>query len=295
MLIWISALAAALIVLVAAVLVRTSYQYTLDRQTVIMDRLPSSFDGTTLLLITDIHRRSLSDEVIDGLIAAGGADLVLIGGDLRERRVPLARSRRNIKQLARIAPVYMVYGNHDYDEDMRPLEVMLTEERVRLLVNEAVVLEQRDGSRIRLAGVDDPRLERDRLDLALSDPAADAGSEPLFTIVLAHDPILLDRMNAQQKQEVDLVLSGHTHGGQIALPYIGPVLRGTEDSGYWRGWFDFSAQQTTGASRGPRLFVSCGYGTSRLPIRLLVPAQYHLITLRSAAVPQALSQSLQDQ
>ncbi|MBP3964437.1 metallophosphoesterase [Paenibacillus lignilyticus] len=289
MTIWFLAAAAAMALFVA-VLVRTSYQYKLDQQTVTLDRLPLSFDGTTLLLITDIHRRRISDEVIEGLAASGGADLVLIGGDLRERRVPLARSRSNIKQLSRIAPVYMVYGNHDYDEDMRPLEVMLTEERVRLLINEAVVLEQRDGSRIRLAGVDDPRLERDRLDVALSEPAAADGSQHLFTIVLAHDPILIDRMSAQQREEVDLVLSGHTHGGQIALPYFGPVLRGSEDSGYWRGWFDFTAQQITGASRGPRLFVSCGFGTSRLPIRLLAPAQYHRITLRSASVPPALSQ-----
>ncbi|RAP76416.1 metallophosphoesterase [Paenibacillus montanisoli] len=280
--IWVLITAAAASIAMLGVMVKTSYRYRLDEQTVSFDRLPPAFDGTTLLLITDIHRRLVSDEEIERITAAGGADLVLIGGDLRERRVPLARSRGNIKQLARIAPIYMVFGNHDYDEDMRPFEVMLREERVGLLVNESVILEQRDGSRIRLAGVDDPRTEKDRLDLALSETEELGGDGKPFTILLAHDPILAKRMNDGQKQEVDLILSGHTHGGQIKLPIIGPVWRGTNYSGYSSGWFDCPPREKAGA-KGPRLFVSNGFGTSRLPIRLGAPAQFHRITLRSSA------------
>ncbi|WP_258171200.1 metallophosphoesterase [Paenibacillus sp. R14(2021)] len=224
------------------------------------------------------------------ITAAGGTDLVLIGGDLREKSVPLERSRHNLRQLARIAPVYMVYGNHDYDEDIRMLDVLLNEERVRVLVNESVVLEQRDGSRIRLAGVDDPRTNRENLKLALRDE--EDGRGELFTVLLAHDPILAKRMGAEA-EHVDLILSGHTHGGQIVLPWVGPIWLGEEASGYWRGWFDVK-KRTTGNSNS-RLFVSSGLGTSRLPMRLLTEAQVHRIILRSARSAGALDQSSRDQ
>ncbi|SEN23764.1 metallophosphoesterase [Paenibacillus sp. OV219] len=272
-------LAAATVVIVGllfyVLFVILSYKYRLDEQSTELERLPASFDGTNLLFISDIHRRIIPEKMIEKCIAAGGADLVLIGGDLRERNVPLERTRSNIQKLARIAPIYLVYGNHDFDEDMRALEVMLSEERVRVLVNESVVLEQRDGRRIRLVGVDDPRTRRDRLSHALREP--EDGGE-LCTIVLAHAPILATRL--PEDAAVDLILAGHTHGGQIALPFIGPVLRRKSDSPYVRGWFELASKQTTGPKL-TRLFVSCGFGTSGLPIRFMTPPELHRITLRS--------------
>ncbi|MBB3069617.1 putative MPP superfamily phosphohydrolase [Paenibacillus baekrokdamisoli] len=255
-----------------------SYRYNFDQQSVVLERLPASFDQTHILFISDIHRRSISNEIIAQCKAAGKTDLVLIGGDLREKGVAIARSRDNIRKLMTIAPVYMVYGNHDYDENIRPLEVMLQEERVGLLINQAVVLEQKDGSRIRLVGVDDPRTKRDNLKLAISEPAD--GNE-LFTILLAHDPVIALRRD--EIKSIDLILCGHTHGGQVCLPFIGPISRGPLEKVYWRGWFDLGTKLTTEAW-SPRLFVSCGFGTSKLSIRLLAPAQFHRITLRSSAV-----------
>ncbi|REE94244.1 putative MPP superfamily phosphohydrolase [Paenibacillus taihuensis] len=273
-LIMLAAAAVIVLLLIVVLFVFLSYQYRLDEQTAQLERLPASFDGTNFVFISDIHRRVIPEHLIEKCIAAGGADLVLIGGDLRERNVPMARIRSNIQKLTRIAPVYLVYGNHDYDDDMRELEVMLAEERVRLLVNESVVLEQRDGSRIRLTGVDDPRTKRDRLSLALSEP--EDGNE-LCTIVLAHAPILATRL--PDDAAIDLILAGHTHGGQIALPFMGPVLRRETDSPWLRGWFQFARKQTTGP-RLTRLFVSCGFGTSGLPIRFMTPPELHRITLR---------------
>ena len=144
----------------------------------------------------------------------------------------------------------MVYGNHDYDDDIRPFEVMLQSERVRLLHNESVVLEQEDGSRIRLAGVDDPRTKRDRLKIAISEPE---DGDQLFTLLLAHDPAIAFRMG--KSDSIDLVLCGHTHGGQVALPFIGPVMRWPFGQTYWRGWFDLPKRETTGAWL-PRLLLA---------------------------------------
>lgn len=255
-----------------AYMARLSYRYRLREETVVLERLPAAFDGTTLLFISDVHRRTIPRRIIDDFKAAGGADLVLIGGDLREGSVPAGRVRDNIRSLAEIGPIYLVHGNHDYDDDMRPYEVMLEEERVRLLVNESVVLEKRDGSRIRLAGVDDPRTYHDDAALALAE--AEDGRGKLFTILLAHDPIIAQRLKGTEY--IDLILSGHTHGGQIALPLAGPIWRGKDPSGYLKGWFDLPGKATK-----PRLFVSCGFGTSRLPLRLMTEAQLHRIILRS--------------
>lgn len=253
---------------------------TVEREELALERLPRSFDGLRLFFISDIHRRVVPSRLVEACRQAGGADLVLVGGDLREKRVPLSRTRDNIRTLFRIAPVYAVYGNHDYDDDARELEVMLREEGVRMLVNEHVVLEQPDGSAVRLAGVDDPRTRRDRLHEALAASAAgtaDNRAEP-FTLLVAHDPSIATRLDGGR---IDLILSGHTHGGQIVLPLLGPLLRSASVVQFRRGWFSLPACRADGIR--PLLFVSCGFGTSKMPLRLLAPAQTHLFVLRSAA------------
>jgi predicted MPP superfamily phosphohydrolase len=145
---------------------------------------------------------------------------------------------------------------------------------VRVLANESVVFEKADGSMIRLTGVDDPRTKRDRLKLALSEPPE---ARHLYTILLAHAPSVVDRFD--ETTHADLILCGDTHGGQVVLPFIGPLAGRPKLLKYRCGWFDLRMQQTTRTVK-PRLFVSCGFGTSGLPIRLGAPAELHLFTLR---------------
>jgi len=276
----------ALVIAAAGLLVymrMEAYRYQLDQHEITLERLPEAFDGTRLLFISDIHRRVIPDEVVERCREAGGAELVLIGGDLREKGVPLERIRSNLRKLASVAPVYFVYGNHDHDEDIRPFEVMLQEERVHMLVNESVTLAQKDGSRIRLAGVDDPRTNRDKLALTLSEPE---DGNRLFTLLLAHDPLIAGRL--LPSLPIDLILSGHTHGGQIVLPLFGPLLKTKSLHAYGRGWFKLPASQTA-EPVSPLLFVSCGFGTSKFPLRLLAPAQLHILTLKSEQVPDRSS------
>ncbi|AJY78013.1 hypothetical protein VN24_24900 [Paenibacillus beijingensis] len=256
-----------------------SYRNRLQEEEISFERLPPAFDGFRIFFISDIHRRKLHPSLIAMVQQAGGADLVLIGGDVREKGVPLERVRHNVRRLAAIAPVYMVYGNHDYDDNIKPLQKLLQQESVRTLKNESVFL-SRGRERIRLAGVDDPFTERDSLKTALADRRASG----VFTLLAAHDPIIADRLNGA---DVDLVLSGHTHGGQMVLPLYGPVIRPGSVRTYCKGWFSLENKggtsalaETTTGPRPVRLFVSCGYGTSKAPIRLGVPPETHLFTLR---------------
>lgn len=274
-------LAACAAVIVVSWMAAEAFRVRVDREEVLLKRLPATFDGTRLFFISDIHRRSISDELIEAVKKEGGADLVLIGGDIREKGVPLERTRMNIRKLSQLAPVYAVYGNHDYDEDIRNLDVLLREEGVRVLMNESVYLEQKDGARIRLTGVDDPIRKRDNIRKATAfsnqtNYVSVQDNEPLCSILLAHEPSIADRL--PEPEEFDLILSGHTHGGQIVLPLIGPVFKVASIRPYLSGWFDIN-KKTTG-DHCLRLFVSCGYGTSKIPVRFGVPPHSHLFILR---------------
>jgi predicted MPP superfamily phosphohydrolase len=279
---WCAAAAAACSAL-GAVMVREAFRVRLRREEVVLTRLPAAFDGYRIFFISDIHRRTVHPSLIRLAAEAGGADLVLIGGDLTEGGVPAERVRANVRLLSGIAPVFMVFGNHDYDEDAEALAELLREERVGLLRNESRIIE-RNGQAIRLAGVDDLSAGRDDVRAALSGRTR-PGRQPAFTILLAHDPLIVERMTAEDARRTDLILAGHTHGGQIVLPLIGPLARG--HLRYLRGWRPLPRHKTTGGAGRPRLFVSCGYGTSHLPLRLSAPAEAHLFTLRSLRRPPA--------
>lgn len=280
-----AAAAAAACAGLVAFMAREAFRVKLRREEVVLPRLPEPFDGFRILFISDIHRRTVRPLISLFAEEAAGADLVLIGGDLTERGVPAGRVRANIRLLSGIAPVYMVFGNHDYDDDAEALAGLLREERVTLLRNESRIIEL-NGRTIRLAGVDDPSTGRDDVRAALSGAPGRArpGRQPACTILLAHDPLIVERMSAGEARRTDLVLAGHTHGGQIVLPLVGPLARG--HLRYLRGWRNLPQQRTAGGLRSPRLFVSCGYGTSHLPLRLSAPAEVHLFTLRCLRRPQ---------
>ena len=276
---WIIGAAAAAAVGMAVWMVVEAYRCRVIREEVQLKRLPASFDGLRLLFISDIHRRSIPERLVNAIVEAGGADMVCIGGDLKEGGVPLERSRANVRMLSRIGPVYAVYGNHDYDEPIEQLDALLREEGVHPLVNEFVQVTRPDGSHIKLCGLDDPITGRARLTQALHN--GQGNGEAPFTLLLSHDPNILSRLNGA---EVDLILAGHTHGGQITLPIYGPLLRSPEILTYVSGWHTAVNEHS---SLKTRLYVSTGFGTSKLPIRLGAPAEARLFILRSATHREA--------
>ncbi|EPZ38457.1 MULTISPECIES: metallophosphoesterase [Anoxybacillus] len=214
---------------------------------------PESFSRFRIFFISDIHRRRLSETFIRSL--KGKVDLVVIGGDLTEKGVPFSRVKQNIEWLKQLGPVYFVWGNNDYEVDYHELDALLLESGVKILDNTAVIFESEQGDRIALLGVDDMNKRRDRLDLALSD-AGDA----TFRIVVSHDPRIIQKITPEHN--ISLVLSGHTHGGQIRF---GPF-----------GLYEKGRLQNV---NGTMLLVSNGYGTTTLPLRLGARAETHLIEL----------------
>ncbi|WP_018755283.1 metallophosphoesterase [Paenibacillus terrigena] len=263
------------ILLIVFVLIRMIYEAThtvIQQEHIALSELPEHWTDTTFMFISDIHRRKISEEWVEALIVKHPQiELVLIGGDLTERGVPLERVRHNMQLLRKIAPMYAVHGNHDYNADYRQLDIVLRECGVQVLDNEAIWLEKEDQG-VWLVGLDDLLTDRANLRLAFAEPRL----QPAFTIMLVHDPGIIQQLH---DEPIHLILAGHTHGGQFRLPGIGPLVTHGIYRQYSCGLYTLDRIIRKGSDKLIQVFISRGFGTSHLPLRLFCPAEVHIITL----------------
>lgn len=239
----------------------------LVRSDVRVTGLPPALDGLTVGLITDTHASaSVPDEDIRAavaLLAQARPDLIALGGDY----VTDLDTTRAVHSAEMLAPLtgapegaFAVLGNHDDDRVVpaalaaRGFEVLRDERTTRVIRGEAVVIAGLRYWTRRLAEV----------------AKVIAGSAP-STILLAHDP---RRLREAAQLGIPLVLSGHTHGGQVVLPGIGAVAARR-----------FPVVAGTGRDGGSTVFVSRGVGTVVAPVRLNCPPEVSLLTLRTSALP----------
>ena len=218
--------------------------------TVKIDKLPGSFKNFKIFFISDIHRRTITKNLLE---KAGTANIVIIGGDLTEKGVPMARVEDNIKMLSKIGPVYFVWGNNDYDVDGNLLMNTITNNGAIILDNSSISIKTNNDV-LDIAGINDLSFGKDRLEDAVMNCSSSC------RILISHNPDISRKI--KQEHQVCLVLSGHTHGGQIRLGPLGIAKRG--------GWYDEGYY---------KLLVSNGFGATHLPLRLGAPSEAHLITL----------------
>lgn len=219
------------------------------------DSFPKSFGTINMLFISDIHRRIVSDRLLEQVSTK--IDFVVIGGDLTEKGVPFHRVESNIQRLKKVAPVYFVFGNNDYEVGKNELEQILLKNGVKLLNNTSATLSSQTGEVLELLGVEDMSEERDRLDLALK-----SSTKNSFKILISHNPDIHQKV--LKKDGISLILSGHTHGGQIRLFGFGL---------YEKGKIHYL--------KNTIILISNGYGTSGIPLRLGAPAEAHMIQFTS--------------
>ena len=190
--------------------------------TVVSERLPMEFDGFTIAHLSDLHNEEIKG-VIPALIKAK-PDIIVITGDIVDGE-GMDITLSFAQGIAKIASCYYVTGNHEsrippkiYTE----LETGLKEAGITVLHDEKALIEK-DGSAISLIGLDDPSfaeyfgIESNISASAIKELAGDNS----FTILLSHRPELFD---IYAEADVDLVLSGHAHGGQVRIPFIGGVV-----------------------------------------------------------------------
>jgi uncharacterized protein len=210
----------------------------------------------TIFFISDIHKRKLDTNLIDEI--RNKADFAVIGGDLTEKAVPFSRVEENLDKLAAIGSVYFIWGNNDYEVNIDELRKLFKKKGVKEIVNDSVTFTTGVGV-VNLIGVDDASTQRALL------PEALVKTEPSeFNILLSHDPRLVRQV--RKEDGINLMLSGHTHGGQIRILGWGLYKKGRTEE----------LPQTT-------LLVSNGFGTTALPLRLGAPAEAHLITIKRKA------------
>ncbi len=231
------------------------------------DTLPERFSGFRILHLSDIHVDGLDGlaECVSERIRDLKVDLCVLTGDYRfEVRGPCRNAYYNMEKILSSVNarhgVVGILGNHDFFEEVQEMERM----GVRMLVNEALELRNGQDS-MWIIGVDDPHYYGcDDLPTALDGVPDDA-----FKILLVHTPEIIEEA---EKNEVDLYMCGHTHGGQICLPFIGPLLVNTScPREYTHGIWEYKRLKG---------YTSAGVGSSCVPVRFFCAPEIGLVELR---------------
>jgi predicted MPP superfamily phosphohydrolase len=231
--------------------------------------LPRELDGYRIAQLSDIHMGyQVPPSRVRGWvdrINRMAPDLVAVTGDLIASGDKfLDAVADELGRLRGRDGVALCMGNHDYFGDSERLVAGLERNGIEVLRNRGRIV-QRGGARYWLAGVDDTWMKLQDVEKALAGRPTDAPA-----IVLAHDPKLFDECAARG---ATLVLSGHTHGGQIAFPLFARTLNPAR----------IAFRYTAGSYRrgDAQLYVSRGAGTTGVPLRIGSPSEIALITLRA--------------
>lgn len=238
--------------------------------------LQRALDGLRIALLSDLHA---SASTPPGLIAravertlAAAPDLIAITGDVAEDEASLHGALRELSRLHAPLGTWIVPGNHDYRDVGIDIwrRAVAAVESLRNVTNRARVLQvnrRGDSALLCIAGVDDYEEGAPRLETLQNTEERD------FTILLAHNPDQAE--NARRAVDaVDLVLSGHTHGGQVRLPFVGAIVNSAENEELYEA----------GLRRRPwtQVYTSRGIGTTRLRVRLLARPEVAILTLTGA-------------
>ncbi|HUK26224.1 MAG TPA: metallophosphoesterase [Terriglobales bacterium] len=247
-----------------------------------LPRLPQAWDGLRVVQLSDFHYDPTfsvvpirkAAEVVNGL----RPDLILLTGDFITVPLPDVSSRSRASRAAAgagpcaeiLAPLRAPYGvwagmgNHDAFSDEALVIETLQHYGIKTLRNACTALE-RGNSRLWLAGIDDLLEGEPDIDKTL---AGIPPSEPV--ILMAHEPDFAIQLAGSYA--VDFQLSGHSHGGQVRLPFVGAVVLPSMARRYPMGFYDLGAL---------KLYTNVGIGTVRLAVRLNCPPEITVFTLRS--------------
>lgn len=256
---------------------------TVERVLLRLSELPPQLDGLTIAFLSDFHIKpngSGVDIAERAVLLANESDpdIVLLGGDLVHWCGAVPHLIPVLRRLKSRHGVFAVLGNHDHHCPWRfkkpapwggkPLSAdewrkALEQANVRLLVNEAVELNI-NGANLWLVGVDDGYTGRSDLEKALMNVP-----ERAFAILLSHSPDIVDEPGINR---VALVLSGHTHGGQILLPLLGPFLAPCRDK----------YRRSQGLTKVGKVWLYVSRGVSAgLPLRFKCPPEVTLLTIKA--------------
>ena len=276
-----------------------------------LDNLAPDLEGLKLVQLSDLHygfptSKSHIEKVIT-LVQSLSPDVILLTGDygqvgffdlkyyyateVRSTRSHILRYRRSARQniiefaeliapLTSSYPTFAVLGNHDYIEGKASVMRALSPQ-VHWLINSSAFFSRRQSS-LQIAGVDDFLLGHPDLSKCIDierakvfpKPSSPTNEKPipLFRILLSHNPDIVTHSESNILNSFDLVLCGHTHGGQIRIPFWGPIMTRTKQKLHVHG---LQMNNTTA------IYTSSGVGWGGIKLRLFCPPEVVVISLKS--------------
>ena len=242
----------------------------INRYTIPVDSLPSAFNGFTIAHLTDLHLGTLvSADFIQGVVERTNrlqADMIVCTGDYVHARNTTAEIDRVWPILSRLHArhgVHAVLGNHDHWADRdRSLYWM---ERTGQGLRHRCKAIQRGGQRILIGGAGDYWEDQLRIDQVFS-----GSDENDCRLLLSHNP---DSVDTGFKTPLSLVLCGHTHGGQVVLPFVGPPVLPVKNKAYSSGLV---------TTTRTRVFISRGIGWAIYPVRFNCYPEIAVLKLTAA-------------
>lgn len=230
------------------------------------EQLGADLEGYRIVQISDLHNVKFgkNNQRLVDRIRECDPDMIVLTGDLVDsNHTNVDRAVQFVDEVVKICPVYYVTGNHEYWLDTSEYENLMDglASAGVIILDDQVVEISRGDAKFRLVGLDDKSLADGTLGTLLNNAqnvAHEDSEKKEFTVVLAHEPQYLARYASTG---VDLVLSGHAHGGQFRLPFVGGIV--APDQG-------FLPEYTAGEyyMNGTEMIVSRGLGNSVIPVRL---------------------------
>lgn len=234
--------------------------------------LPSDLNGLKIVHLSDFHCRKFTEreEKVVNFIQETHPDFIFFTGDFLENEKYIPACRELISRVSKKNPnFYGVFGNHDHRSGatIDKLKEIFEKEGIKILVNETKEITKVDGSSFYLIGVDDPYLGYDNLEEAVKNV------QDGFKILLSHSPEILVKKRSDIINKIDLILAGHTHGGQANLPIYNSIFRWFSGYKYIAGLYE---------EEGTMIYVNRGLGVfSGAPLRLNASPEITVITLKT--------------
>ena len=236
------------------------------------EKVPENFDGLRIVQVSDLHDAIFGDkqEKLITKVRATNPDVIFITGDIVDsNRYNLEQSLQAVRGLVELADVYYVLGNHEVATNkVSEIYETLSSLGVHVMANESTVLE-RNGERLAIVGIEDPLMGKtteEMLEMATAEVPQD-----MLKLLLAHRPEMFD---AYVKSNIDIVFSGHAHGGQIRIPGIGGLFAPGQGllPKYTAGIYDESST---------KMVVSRGLGNSSVPYRIFNLPEIVVVKLKA--------------
>lgn len=242
-------------------------EYTIESE-----RLPKSFDGFRIVQVSDLHDATFGEgqQRLVEKIREAEPDAVFLTGDLIDsRRYNLQNSLDAVQKLVEFADVYYVLGNHEVAvNEVDEIYMALERLGVHILPNQSLEIE-RDGERLAIIGIEDPLMGREVGEML--DEAMVGLDEDAYKILLSHRP---EEFEEYVEHRLDVVFTGHAHGGQVRLPFIGGLVAPGQ------GWLPAYSSGMHEES-GTRMLISRGLGNSLVKQRLFNPPELIVVELKA--------------